>query len=250
MSQKIVDTIIAWLTDQIKISHIKGFVLGVSGGLDSAVCAALVKKVSDNSLGLILPIESSVEDCDDAALVASTFGLRTEYIDLTSVYTSMIKLLPGNDRVAQGNIKARLRMVALYYYANIHSYLVCGTGNKTELTLGYFTKFGDGASDVLPIGDLYKYQVREIARDLGVPAKIIEKVPSAGLWLGQTDEQEIGFSYSEMDSTLKAIHECRATGDCAQKLQEMIERSEHKRQPPKICFINNQEPNSKNQGEG
>jgi NAD+ synthase len=155
----------------------------------------------------------------------------------------MITLLPGDDRVAQGNIKARLRMIVLYYYANSHQYLVCGTGNKTELTLGYFTKFGDGASDVLPIGDLYKYQVRDIARELGVPEKIIEKVPSAGLWPGQTDEKEIGFSYKDLDETLQALKECRASGDCAQKLQEMIAHSEHKRQPPKICVV-------KNQGEG
>ena len=249
MSQQIVEHIVSWLKEQLIASSTKGYVLGISGGLDSAVCAALVQKASDNSFGLILPIETNVEDCDDAAMVADTFHLKTEYVDLTSVYASMIKLLPGNDQIARGNIKARLRMVAIYYYANSHQYLVCGTGNRTELTLGYFTKFGDGACDVLPIGDLYKYQVKAIARDLGVPGKIIEKVPSAGLWPGQTDEKEIGFSYDDLDSTLKEIKECRASGDCAQKLQALIARSEHKRQPPKICCIKNQDPSSKNQGE-
>jgi NAD+ synthase len=243
MLPQTIETIVTWLKKQLAESSTGGYVLGVSGGLDSAVCAALVKQAADNSLGVILPIESPVEDCDDASMVASTFDLRTEYIDLTGVYTSMIKLLPEDDKKAQGNIKARLRMVALYYYANISNYLVCGTGNKTELTLGYFTKFGDGACDVQPIGDLYKYQVREIAHELGVPQKIIDKTPSAGLWQGQTDEGEIGFSYKKLDSTLVSINECRASGDCAQKLQEMIARSEHKRQPPKICVL-------KNQGEG
>jgi len=237
MPHQSVEQVIEWLKAQLKESHARGYVLGVSGGLDSAVCAALIKKATENCLGLVLPIESSVDDCDDAAKVGTTFDLKTEYIDLTSVYNAMIKLLPGNEQVAQGNIKARLRMVVLYYYANLHNYLVCGTGNKTELMLGYFTKFGDGASDVLPLGDLYKYQVREIARNLGVPENIIDKVPSAGLWQGQTDEGEIGFSYEEMDRTLKDINACQASGDCAEKLRNMIAQNEHKRKPPKICLI-------------
>jgi NAD+ synthase len=237
MSQQIVEHVVSWLKHQLKDSRMQGYVLGVSGGLDSAVCVSLLRKATDNCLGLILPIESSVEDCDNAAMVASVFALKTEYIDLTSVYQAMLKLLSGNDRLAQGNIKARLRMVAIYYYANIHNYLVCGTGNKTELALGYFTKFGDGACDVLPLGDLYKHQVSEIACELGVPEQIIKKVPSAGLWQGQTDEGEIGYSYDEMDRTLQEITACRATGECAEKLQEMTARSEHKRQPPKICKI-------------
>jgi NAD+ synthase len=114
---------------------------------------------------------------------------------------------------------------------------VCGTGNKTELTIGYFTKFGDGASDILPLGDLYKSRVREIARELGVPQKIIDKKPSAGLWSGQTDEEEIGFSYEELDRTLQEIHAGQVSGACAQKLQDMIVRSEHKRQLPKIFYV-------------
>lgn len=237
MSQQIIDRIVSWLKSRLQESHTQGFVLGVSGGLDSAACVPLLKKATDNCLGLILPIESRVEDCDDAAMVASEFGLRTEYIDLTNVYHAMLKLLPRGERVAQGNIKARLRMVTIYYYANINDFLACGSGNKTELTLGYFTKFGDGASDVLPLGDLYKHEVREIARELGVPQKIIDKVPSAGLWQGQTDEGEIGFSYEELDRTLDQIRTGRASGECAQKLQSMIAGSEHKRQPPKICCL-------------
>lgn len=237
MPQKIIEHIVAWLRGQLHDSHAEGYVLGVSGGLDSAVCVPLIKKASDNCLGLIIPIESNIADCDDAAMVASTFGLRIEYIDLTNTYRSLLKMLPGNDRVAQGNVKARLRMVTIYYYANIRNYLVCGSSNRTEVTLGYFTKFGDGASDVLPLGDLYKHQVRAIAQELGVPQKIVDKVPTAGLWKGQTDEGEIGFSYEELEKTLKDIKMGQAFGDCAEKVRTMIERSKHKRQPPEICRL-------------
>lgn len=241
MSDNIIAHIYAWLKNQLADTRMKGYVVGLSGGLDSAVCAALLRRVSDDSLGLILPIESSLDDLDDASLVANTFNIKTEYIDLTTVYQTFVRLLPDNDTVAQGNVKARLRMVALYNYANRRRYLVCGTGNKTELTLGYFTKFGDGACDVLPLGDLYKHQVKAIARELGVPEKVINKVPSAGLWQGQTDEGEIGYSYDEMDATLRDIATGKATGTCAEKLQEMIIKSEHKREPPKICYITDQE---------
>ncbi len=237
MWHEIVDRIVLWLKDELAESHTDGIVVGLSGGLDSSVCAALIRKANDNCLGLILPVESEVNDIDDAAEVASLIDLKTQYVDLTPVYTHLIKLLPERKHVALGNIKARLRMVVIYYYANIHNYLVCGTGNKTEFSLGYFTKYGDGACDVLPLGDLYKCEVREIGGLLGIPEKIIEKVPSAGLWKGQTDEGEIGFSYEEVDKTLKEIAECRTRGDCAERLQSMMRQSEHKRKPPKICYL-------------
>ncbi len=237
MGEKIIDRIVKWLRDELTDSRTKGFVLGLSGGLDSSVCAALVKKATGNCLGLILPIESPVQDIDDAAEVASIIDLKTQYIDLTPVLEHLTKLLPEHHQIALGNVKARLRMLILYYYANLNNYLVCGTGNKTELTLGYFTKYGDGACDILPLGDLYKFEVKEIAKILHISEKIINKVPSAGLWHGQTDEEEIGFSYEEMDKTLQEIAECRIHGNCAEKLQAMIEQSEHKRRPPKICYL-------------
>lgn len=229
--------IIQWLTDEMERAKAHGFVCGLSGGLDSSVCAALIRQATDNCLGLILPIESCVEDCDDAAEFATQLSLKTEYMDLTALYNRFTRLLPTGSRVAFGNIKARLRMIVLYYYANMNSYLVCGTGNKTELALGYFTKYGDGACDVLPIGDLYKYEVRQLARTLAVPEKIIKKVPSAGLWQGQTDEVEIGFSYEDIDKTLQDIFRGIIEGECAQTLKNRIDQSEHKRQLPKICRI-------------
>ncbi len=239
MWHETIQRIVKWLKDELAQSHTNGFVVGLSGGLDSSVCAALIKKATDNCLGLILPIESSVNDIDDAAEVASLVNLKNQYIDLTPVYTHLVRLVSGHNKIALGNIKARLRMIVLYYHANINNYLVCGTGNKTEFSLGYFTKYGDGACDILPLGDLYKGEVRQIAEVLRIPEKIIEKVPSAGLWRGQTDEEEIGVSYEEMDRTLKEIAECRVHGDCAERLQSMMRQSEHKRKPPKICHIKN-----------
>ncbi|MGB3342252.1 MAG: NAD+ synthase [bacterium] len=237
MSNLVIEKIVNWLLKQLQDSKTSGFILGLSGGLDSAVCAALMKRVTDNCLGLIMPIESALQDIDDASRVADALNMRTEYTDLTSVYGNLTKLLPGGNQVALGNIKARLRMVVLYYYANLNNYLVCGTGNKTELMLGYFTKYGDGACDILPLGDLYKYEVHQIAETLNIPKAIIEKTPSAGLWRGQTDEGEIGFPYGQIDKTLDEIDQGKISGICAEKLHKMIEKNVHKRRLPLICSL-------------
>jgi len=237
MREDITRVVVQWLIDEMERAQARGYVCGLSGGLDSSVCAALIRQATENCLGLILPIESCVEDCDDAAEYAAQLFLKTEYVDLTALYNNFARLLPTGSHVALGNIKARLRMIVLYYYANMNNYLVCGTGNKTELALGYFTKFGDGACDVLPIGDLYKQEVRQLARTLSVPEKIIEKVPSAGLWQDQTDEGEIGFCYEDIDRALQDITSGIIKGECAQTVKDMIDQSEHKRQLPRICRI-------------
>ncbi len=226
--------IVDWLKDQLEESGTNGFVLGLSGGLDSAVCAALLRKATDNCLGLILPIESDAKDLDDAAAVAAYLSMKTQYIDLTNVYSNLVKLMPGGNQVALGNLKARLRMLVLYYHANLHNYLVCGTGNKTEISLGYFTKYGDGACDILPIGDLYKGEVRELARELNIPESIIKKTPSAGLWSGQTDEGEIGCTYEEMDQALQKIQRGEIADETTRRLQDIMQKTIHKREKPKI----------------
>jgi NAD+ synthase len=225
---------VVWLKDRLKATGTKGFVLGMSGGLDSSVCAALIRQASDNCLGLILPIESDIKDLDDASALASTLNIETQYIDLTATYKNLVTLLPDGDRVALGNVKARLRMIVLYYYANLNNCLVCGTGNKTEISLGYFTKHGDGACDILPLGDFYKGEVRELARELNIPEEIIDKVPSAGLWSGQTDEEEIGFTYEQMDRALKNLDKGEVADETCQKLREVVNRNAHKRGMPKI----------------
>ncbi|UCF71582.1 MAG: NAD+ synthase [candidate division WOR-3 bacterium] len=235
MKNDFVEQITQWLRAQLKETNTDGFVLGLSGGLDSAVCAALIRRATDNCLGIILPIESDVKDLDDAASVASTLDLKTEYIDLTTIYNNLVKLMPAGDRLAFGNIKARLRMIVLYYHANVFNYLVCGTGNKTEISLGYFTKYGDGACDILPLGDLYKGEVKDLARTFNIPEKVLEKVPSAGLWAGQTDEGEIGCTYDRMDEALRQIEKGQIGDDIARRLYDMVRRTAHKREKPKIC---------------
>jgi NAD+ synthase len=229
--------IVDWLREQLSESGTQGFVLGLSGGLDSSVCAALLKKATDNCLGLILPIESDVKDLDDAATIADALDIKTQYIDLTNVYSNLLKLMPDGDRLTLGNLKARLRMIVLYFHANSHNYLVCGTGNKTEISLGYFTKHGDGACDILPIGDLYKGEVRELARELNIPESIIQKVPSAGLWSGQTDEGEIGCTYEEMDDALQKIQRGEIADDTSRRLHDIVQKTIHKREKPKIFHL-------------
>jgi NAD+ synthase len=229
--------IVEWLKDVLKDTHTQGFVLGMSGGLDSSVCAALIGQASENCLGLILPIESDIKDLDDASAVASALDIKTQYIDLTATFKNLVTLLPDGDRLALGNIKARLRMTVLYYYANLHNYLVCGTGNKTEISLGYFTKHGDGACDILPLGDLYKGEVKELARELGIPEAIISKVPSAGLWAGQTDEGEIGFTYAQIDEALKKIDKGEISDEICRKLSDVLRKNLHKRDMPKIFSL-------------
>lgn len=227
------------MSKQIKQAGAKGIVMGLSGGVDSSVVAALAKEAvgKNKFLALILPIHSQSQDLQDAKLLARKLGIKTKTIDLSSRYDSLIKLLPRAGNIVKANLKPRLRMTVLYYFANKLNYLVCGTGNKSELLCGYFTKHGDGATDILPIGDLLKRQVRELVKDLGIPRQIINKPPTAGLWPGQTDEGEMGITYPELDDILDRIEKKKKqilSKDKVNKVKEMIKRSEHKRQSPKI----------------
>ena len=227
---------------QLKNSRTKGIVLGLSGGIDSAVVSALAKEAAGKKrvLALILPCQSQKEDLKDARLVAKTLGIKTEQIELSKIYNDLIKLLPKANNLALANLKPRLRMTVLYYFANKLNYLVCGTGNKSEIMVGYFTKHGDGATDILPIGDLTKTQVRALAKELGIPKKVINKPPTAGLWPGQTDEGEMGITYAELDDILGRLENKKrqiAYRAKVNKVKEMIKRSLHKRQGPKICYI-------------
>ncbi len=234
--------IVNWLKKQVKASQAKGIVLGLSGGIDSAVVAALAKEAvgKDNVLALILPCHSQAQDMEDALLVSRELGITTETVDLSALYDAFIKAMPKGSRLALANLKPRLRMVTLYYFANTLNYLVCGTGNKSELLVGYFTKYGDGGTDLLPIGGLYKRDVRRLAAELRIPERIITKPPTAGLWPGQTDEGEMGITYNELDDILERMEKKRkqvfprAKTD---KVARMFKRSEHKRQGPMICKL-------------
>jgi len=236
----VAEKIALWLRQKVEEAEANGLVVGMSGGVDSSVVAVLAKRaMGENVLGLLMPCHSRPTDLEHARLVAEQFDIRTETVDLTPVYDELVNLLPPGSRLAKGNLKPRLRMLTLYYYANNLNYLVAGTGNKTEIKVGYFTKYGDGGVDLLPIGDLYKTQVRELARSLGIPENIIAKPPSAGLWENQTDEGEMGITYPELDRILQALEKGTAdeSDPLVQRIKEMMERSEHKRALPPVCFL-------------
>jgi NAD+ synthase len=240
--------IVQWLRDRAQDAGAHGFVVGLSGGIDSAVVARLCQMATPNRvLGVLLPCYSHVQDESDARLLAKTFGIPTATVDLGPVFDALtgelhgaVKGLPQSVHVAdikqqmpEANIKPRLRMTSLYFIANSLNYLVAGTGNRCELSIGYFTKYGDGGSDVLPIGNLLKSDVREMARQLGVPAPIIDKAPSAGLWIGQTDEAEMGFTYDMLEEYLIKGPDA-VPADVAKRIAGLHAASAHKRKTAPI----------------
>ncbi|MBA3065818.1 NAD(+) synthase [bacterium] len=230
--------IINFLKNKLKSSHCRGFTLGLSGGIDSAVTAVLAYRASrGKTLALILPCESLKKDIDDAKKFAIKFKIPYRIIDLTEIYR-LTKLASAvkSSKASGGNLKARLRMAVIYYFANSKNYLVAGTSNKTELKFGYFTKYGDGASDVSPLGDLLKSQVRELAVKLNIPKYIIEKVPSAGLWPGQSDEKEIGLTYDVLDKIADTGKiPASLKPDRKKRAKELIDSAAHKLKFPDIC---------------
>ncbi|WP_018247464.1 NAD+ synthase [Orenia marismortui] len=222
--EEIIKSLIAWIQDKVKDAGGKGVVVGLSGGIDSSVTATLCKKAfPDNTLGLIMPCGSKPQDKEDAQLLADNFEIDYKEIDLESVFNTMLELLDHceSKKLSRANIKPRLRMTTLYYYASLNDYLVVGTDNRSELKLGYFTKFGDGGIDLAPLGNLVKSEVREVAKILGIPESIITKAPSAGLWAGQTDEDELGITYEEIDHYI-------LTGEASSKVKEIVDNLEAK----------------------
>lgn len=226
--------IVKWIKKKVKEANACGCVVGLSGGIDSAVVAALCKKaVGKNLLCLILPCQSAKFDVDDAIFLAKKFKLKTRIIDLSPTYIRLLKSLPnGTNKIAKANIIPRLRMTTLYYFANLLNYLVVGTGNKSEISVGYFTKYGDGGVDILPLGNFYKSEVKQLAYELNIPEKIIQKIPTAGLWKGQTDEGEMGFTYDELEKVLRSYEKSRKIP--RGKIGKMLKNSEHKRKMPEI----------------
>lgn len=234
--------IVSWIKKQVKDSGCRGIVMGLSGGIDSALVASFAKEAvgKDNLLTLIMPCHSNPQDAKDARTVAKALKIKTRFLDLSRIYDALSGILPSGPVMARSNLKPRLRMLVLYYFANKFNYLVCGTGNRSELMVGYFTKHGDGATDILPIGGLLKRDVRRLAREAGIPEPIIIKPPTAGLWQGQTDEGEMGLTYHELDEILSGLQKNKKSKHPKHKIEKvrcMIRRSEHKRQGPKICKI-------------
>ena len=238
----LVDVISDWLRDFINHAGAQGYVVGLSGGIDSATTATLCQRaVGERVLAVLLPCHSLAQDAEMAHLVAETFGLETVTVDLSATYDTLLAALPGEvSTMAQANTKPRLRMAALYALAQTRGYLVAGTGNKSELMVGYFTKYGDGGVDVEPLGDLYKWQVRQLAHELGVPEPIISRPPSAGLWVGQTDEDEMGLTYEDLDAALAAIASGQTENvdsGLLERVQRMVNSSAHKRAVPPVCIV-------------
>jgi len=234
------DRIATWLRGYAADAGARGYVVGLSGGIDSATTAALCQRaVGDNVLGVLMSCHSLSEDAQMARLVAATFGLETVTVELDCTFDTLKAALPPDlSDMATANIKPRLRMASLYALAQTYGYLVAGTGNKSELMIGYFTKYGDGGVDVEPLADLYKGQVRQLARELGVPQPVIDRPPSAGLWAGQTDEGEMGITYEDLDAALAAIESGQTTGMAVallDRVRRMMAASEHKRSMPPSC---------------
>ena len=219
MNQKILDEIInqdyaaitntieEFLVKQIEKNKAKGLILGLSGGIDSAVLAYICKRaLKGKTLAVIMPdtqITPSIETEDAMKMIALT-GLEYKLMDIKPIVNEYSKYLEPNEW-ARGNLRARIRANVLYYYANAKNYLVLGSSDKSEYLIGYFTKYGDGASDLVPIISLYKLQVREIAKFLGVPQSVIEKKSSPHLWKEHEAEKELGMSYEDIDSILYCI---------------------------------------------
>ncbi len=212
-------------------------VIGVSGGVDSALVLALLSRSmpAERIVAVHLP-ETGKEGTDykDVMEISKTTGVHVEVIPMGGIADSFYRTLGVSDSRAAGNIKSRIRMTILYYLANINDGLVVGTTNRTEYITGYYTKYGDGACDLEPIMHLLKFQVRELAKFLGVPESIIIKKPSAGLWENQTDEAEIGMSYREMDDSITRIFDRKepVSGENDRRIMEMYDRSAHKRRMP------------------
>ncbi len=239
---QIISEIQEWIKNYCKSFNVDGIVVGISGGIDSAVTSTLCVNAigKDFVIGLGLPCLSNPKDLSDAKLLGTQLGIEFIVFDLSSVYEEFIKITTNvieSNNLAAANLKARLRMVAWYFAAQSKgNYLIGGTGNRTELAIGYFTKYGDGGVDIEPLGGLYKCEVREIARRLKVPENIIKKPPSAGLWEGQTDEGEIGIKYDDIDEILYRIDYNLDLSDLnkseVQKVKKMMSLSQHKLKMP------------------
>jgi len=225
---------VAYIRAKVREARADGIVFGNSGGKDSALVGILCKAACSNTLGVIMPCASRQnygQDRDDGNALASQYGIETRIVDLTAVREAELKALEGVaslSDMAVANIAPRLRMTTLYTIGQSENRLVAGTGNRSEIYMGYFTKWGDGASDFNPIADLCATEVFEFLRFLNAPASIVEKAPSAGLYEGQTDEKEMGVTYRAIDAFL-----LQAEVNDADKavIDRYHGRSEHKRRP-------------------
>ena len=229
-----------WLRERVTEAKAKGLVVGISGGVDSALVVGLCSRAfPNNTIGVIMPSHSDPEDKEDALWIAEGFELRTLEVNLSGAHTQIMgqvkKELESQgfelegEKLSQGNLKARIRMSTLYAVANAMNYMVVGTDNAPESYTGYFTKYGDGGVDLLPISSLTKAEVRAWARMLGLPKRIATRVPTAGLWAGQTDEAELGLTYDLIDRYLLGE---KVAPEVQERIETLHRQSEHKRHLP------------------
>jgi NAD+ synthase len=253
------ETITGFIRTSCAKAGCDGVVVGLSGGVDSSLTACLSTEAlgPENVLGIHMP-ELNItpaEDVLDATHIADLLGIGFKTVNISEILEAFLHNIPETGStvsLAEGNLKARIRMAVLYYHANRLNYLVAGTGNKTELLLGYFTKYGDGGVDIEPIGDLFKTEVFRLAGMMNVPEGIITKPPSAALWEGQTDEGELGLTYEMIDRVLKLLEEGTEpglvqslTGVPEQSLAPLlgrIDRNLHKREAPPVASLDHLRP--------
>lgn len=242
---RVVCETVEWMRERGKTSGTEGAIVGVSGGVDSAVALMLSCRAwPGKTMGLVLPCHSDRKDVEDAMRVIEFAGCEHRVIDLSPAYDLLVSVLdrgspgsiflwdraaPDRQKLATANLKPRLRMLTLYYHANALKRLVVGTGNRSEIYVGYFTKYGDGGVDILPLGNLVKREVKELARFFGLPDDIVERVPSAGLWPQQTDEAEMGVEYRYLDGYLRGEP---VPESVVERVEQMHKRSMHKRRLP------------------
>ena len=244
------DLLVRFIKDETTNAGFDKAVVGISGGVDSSVSAFLAAEAlgKKNVLGVILPYKtSSKESVLDAQELARVAGIRSEHVDISEIVDGYAEKRQIREKVRLGNIMARTRMIVLYDISARERALVLGTSNKTELLIGYGTQFGDMACALNPLGDLYKSQIWQLAKELGVPRNIIEKQPTADLWPGQTDEREIGISYAELDDLLFQMIDERLTAEelvkagfkkqTVRKVAELVRKNQFKRRPPLIAKV-------------
>ena len=259
-SEVVKEKIVNFIREIVNESDTDGIVIGLSGGIDSTVVAFLLKEAIGNDKIDSYHVYSSTtpkEDTEHARLVSEILDINYKEIDIDTITSEFLDLADDNgvsnsfeNKSAEGNLKARIRMSMLYYFANMKNCLVAGTGNKSELLIGYFTKYGDGACDFEPIGDIYKTQLRKLAKSWNIPDVIINKPPRAGLWIGQTDEDEIGLTYDVLDQLLyliidknltneEILKEMNSSNMEINKVRDKISNNQHKLQFPPSPFEKN-----------
>ena len=245
--EKTKNDIVEFVQNKVSEANADGLVIGLSGGIDSTVAAFLACEAvgKENVFGVVLPSTTTpTEDKLHGTTIAQLLGINYKEMAIDSILNEFLSVAQlEEDKLAIGNLKARIRMSIIYFYANSKNYLVNGTGNKSEIVIGYFTKYGDGACDIEPIGDLYKTDVYELAKYLNVPQEIIDKPPRAGLWNNQTDEDEIGMTYELLDKILyRHIEKDIAAESIAEELDidvdeindiiDRVQRNQHKSKVP------------------